>query len=300
MTCPRVSLSNSGPEVSKVVAGLWRIGDWDMSPQKRLAFVEQCIDLGVTTFDQADIYGNYSAEAIFGEALALLPSIREKIEIISKCGIKLTSANRPNHKLKYYDTDPSHIVNSVDRSLKDMNIEYLDMLLIHRPDPLMCFSEIADTFAKLKSAGKVRSFGVSNFSRHQFEMLNEKFPLVTNQVEFSPLHLSPMQDSTFDGLQAMDLHPMIWSALGGGQLFNSELESVTRIGAVISDVAAELDTSFSSVIYAWIFRLPSHPIVLTGSGRIRVINEAVDATQILLTREQWFRILEAIQGKEVD
>lgn len=300
MTCPRVSLSNIGPEVSKVVAGLWRIGDWDMTPQKRLAFVEQCIELGVTTFDQADIYGNYCAEGIFGEALALAPAIRDKIQIISKCGIKLTSDNRPAHKLKYYDTDSSHLISSVDRSLQDMNIDYLDMLLVHRPDPLMCFSDLAYTFSKLKNDGKVRSFGVSNFTRHQFEVLNEKFPLVTNQVEFSPLHLNPMLDSTFDGLQAMNIHPMIWSALAGGQLFNSELESVARIGAAISSVADELETSFSSVIYAWIFRLPSRPIVLTGSGRIRVISEAVDATNIVLSREQWFKILAAVQGKEVD
>ena len=300
MTCPRFLLSNHGPDVSRVVAGLWRIGDWNMTPQKRLAFVEQCIELGVTTFDQADIYGNYSAEAIFGEAIALSPSIRGKIEIISKCGIKLTSDNRPDYKLKYYDTSASHILSSVDRSLNDMNIEYLDMLLIHRPDPLMCFDELADTFSRLKSAGKVRSFGVSNFTRHQFEVLNKKFPLVTNQVEFSPLHIKPMQDSTFDGLQGMNIHPMIWSALAGGQLFNSENEAVVRIGEAISAVATELGASFSSVIYAWIFRLPSHPIVLTGSGRIRVINEAVDASGISLTREQWFSILAAIEGKEVD
>lgn len=299
MSCPRIQLATNGPEFSRVVAGLWRLGDWAMSPQERLTFTEQCIDTGVTTFDQADIYGNYSAEMLFGEALALKPSLRDKMEIVSKCGIKLISDKRPEHKFKSYDTSAAHMVASVDQSLKSMKTDYLDLLLIHRPDPLMSFSEIADTFNQLKQAGKVRHFGVSNFSRHQFECLNEKIPLVTNQVEFSPLHIAPMLDSTFDGLQQHNKAPMIWSALGGGRLFSANDAASVRIRSAIAMVAEQLNASFASVIYAWILRLPSNPIVLTGSGRIAAIKDAVDATAIQLTRDQWFYILEAVTGHEV-
>ncbi len=296
---PRSQLTLKGPDFSRVIAGLWRIGDWNMSAQQRLGFTEQCLELGVTTFDQADIYGNYQAEALFGEALALKPSLRSQIEIISKCGIKLISEHRPEHSLKYYDTCADHILTSVDTSLKNMRTDYLDLLLIHRPDPLMRFDEIAHTFSVLKQAGKVRRFGVSNFSRHQFECLHQRFPLVTNQVEFSPMHTAPMFDETFDGLQNLGIAPMIWSPLAGGQLFTSKDEKALRIKAVINNIADELKVSFASVVYAWIMHLPSQPLVLTGSGRIEAVADAVHATTFTLSKIQWFSILAAITGHEV-
>ena len=299
MICPRSKLSAQSPDFSRIVAGLWRIGDWNMQPQQRLEFLEQCIGLGVTTFDQADIYGNYTAEALMGEALALAPSLRRRIEIVSKCGIKLLSNNRPQHGLKYYDTSAAHITASVEQSLKNLRTDYLDLLLIHRPDPLMDFDAMAQTFTQLQLAGKVRHFGVSNFSRHQFESLHKRFPLVTNQLEFSPLHLAPLDDETFDGLQDQGIAPMIWSPLAGGQLFKSETPASVRLKGVIASIAAQSEVPFASVVYAWIMQLPSRPLPLTGSGRIEAIADAVSATSLTLSREQWFAILAAATGHEV-
>lgn len=299
MSCPRSQMSPHGPDFSRIVAGMWRIGDWGMSQQQRLSFIEQCIELGVTTFDQADIYGNYTAEALFGEALALTPSVRNRIEIVSKCGIKLISQHRPAHGLKHYDTSAVHITASVDHSLTSLRTDYLDLLLIHRPDPLMNFDEIAHTFMQLKQVGKVRHFGVSNFSRHQFDCLHKRVPLVTNQVEFSPLCMTPMLDQTFDGLQDQQIAPMIWSPLAGGQLFQADTPAAQRLQSVIADIAAELEQPFASVVYAWIMHLPSRPVPLTGSGRIAAIADAVSATTFMLSREQWFAILEAASGHEV-
>jgi len=285
--------------LSRIVAGMWRMTEWDMTPQQRLAFIEQCIALGVTSFDHADIYGGYGVEGLFGEALALKPSLREQIQIVSKCGIKLISGRRPTHTIQHYDTSSSHIVASVENSLKELRTDYLDLLLIHRPDPLMDFDEVANTFQRLRSEGKVKEFGVSNFSRHQFETLNKRVPLVTNQVEFSPLHLEPMFDETFDGLQDLGVQPMIWSPLGGGRLFTAGDEQGERLRLKIKEVADELNRPFASVVFAWIMQLPCKPVPLTGSGRIESIQVAVEATQFSLSRPQWFEILRAARGHEV-
>jgi len=288
-----------GLQLSRIVAGMWRMTEWDMAPQQRLAFIEQCLELGVTSFDHADIYGGYGVEALFGEALALKPALRERMQIVSKCGIKLLSPNRPQHTIQHYDTTAAHITASVENSLRQLRTDYLDLLLIHRPDPLMDFDEMEATFTRLRGEGKVRHFGVSNFSRHQFEALNRRIALATNQVEFSPLHLAPMFDETFDGLQDLGVAPMIWSPLGGGRLFSGGDAAGERLRLTIQQVADELQRPFASVVFAWIMQLPCKPVPLTGSGRIAAIGEAVQATQFTLSRQQWFEILRAARGHEV-
>jgi predicted oxidoreductase len=291
--------STGGLQLSRIVAGMWRMTEWDMAPAQRLAFIEQCMALGVTSFDHADIYGDYGVETLFGEALALQPSLRERMQIVSKCGIKLLSARHPGHTIQHYDTTAAHIAASVDNSLRALRTDYLDLLLIHRPDPLMDFDEIAGAFTRLREQGKVRHFGVSNFSRHQFEALNRRIALATNQVEFSPLHLAPMFDETFDGLQDLGVAPMIWSPLGGGRLFSGSDAAAERLRAMIQRVADEVQRPFASVVFAWIMQLPCRPVPLTGSGRIAAIAEAVEATKFTLSRTQWFEILRAARGHEV-
>jgi len=299
LTCPAVATSRGGPALSRIVAGMWRMNEWRMTPQQRLGFIEQCLAMGVTSFDHADIYGGYGVEALFGEALALQPSLRARMQLVSKCGIKLVTPARPAHTIQHYDTSASHIIASAEHSLRQLRTDHLDLLLIHRPDPLMDFDEIAGAFERLRADGKVRHFGVSNFSRHQFECLHRRIPLATNQVECSPLHVAPMFDETFDGLQDLGVAPMIWSALAGGRLFSRDDADGARVRAAIQRVADELGRPFGSVVYAWIMQLPSRPLPLTGSGRIEAVAEAVQATQFSLGREQWFAILRAARGHEV-
>jgi predicted oxidoreductase len=299
LSCPTVPTGAEGMHLSRVVAGMWRMQEWAMAPAQRLAFIEQCVAMGVTTFDHADIYGGYGVEALFGEALALQPSLRERIQLVSKCGIKLLSSARPDHTIQHYDTTAAHIAASVENSLRQLGTDYLDLLLIHRPDPLMDFDEIAQAFTRLREQGKVRHFGVSNFSRHQFEALNRRIALVTNQVEFSPLHTAPMFDETFDGLQDLGVAPMIWSPLGGGRLFQGGDAASERLRGVIQQIADVLQRPFASVVFAWIMQLPCRPLPLTGSGRIAAVAEAVEATTFTLSRSQWFEILRAARGHEV-
>ncbi|WP_332855451.1 aldo/keto reductase [Duganella sp. S19_KUP01_CR8] len=299
LTCPAIVTSKGGLTLSRIVAGMWRMNEWQLTPQQRVSFIEQCLELGVTSFDHADIYGGYGVEAVFGEALALQPSLRARMQLVSKCGIKLVNEARPEHTIQHYDTSASHIVASAEHSLRQLGTDHLDLLLIHRPDPLMDFDEIAGAFEQLRQAGKVRHFGVSNFSRHQFECLNRRIPLATNQVEFSPLCVAPLFDQTFDGLQDLGVAPMIWSPLAGGRLFSRDDADGSRVRAAIQKVADELRRPFGSVVFAWIMQLPSRPLPLTGSGRIQAVAEAVEATQFSLSRSQWFEILRAARGHEV-
>ena len=299
LSCPRITTGPTGLSLSRIVAGMWRMSEWGLSPEQRVAFIEQCIALGVTSFDHADIYGGYAVESLFGDALRLQPSLRDRIELVSKCGIKLISPQRPQHTIQHYDTSAAHIAASVEQSLRQLGTDRLDLLLIHRPDPLMEFDEIAGAFDRLRQAGKVLHFGVSNFSRHQFEALNKRIALSTNQVEFSPLHTAPMFDETFDGLQDLGVSPMIWSPLAGGKLFSGNEDNAENLRLVIKGIADELGKPFASVAFAWIMQLPCRPVPLTGTGRIEAIAVAVAGTQFTLGRSDWFAILRAARGHEI-
>lgn len=299
LPCPRILTREGGVELSRIVAGMWRMTEWDMTPQARVAFIEECLALGVTSFDHADIYGDYGVESLFGEALRLDPSLRDRIELVSKCGIRLISHKHPGHAIQHYDTDAAHIIASTEESLRKLHTDRLDLLLIHRPDPLMDFDEIADAFTRLRQAGKVLHLGVSNFTRHQFEALNRRIALSTNQVEFSPMCTAPMFDETFDGLQDLRIAPMVWSPLGGGRLFDPADERAAVLRQTIQEVAERLGKPFASVVFAWIMQLPSRPVPLTGTRRIAAIADAVVGAGLRLERNDWFRILRAARGHEV-
>lgn len=218
----RITLAPQGPEFSRFVMGYWRLMDWNMSPVQLADFIEEHLDLGITTVDHADIYGGYQCEAAFGEALKRAPALRERMEIVTKCGIATTA--KPEHALGHYITNSAHIVKSAEQSLINLATDRIDLLLIHRPDPLMDADEVAEAFLTLHQSGKVRHFGVSNFTPAQFALLQSRLPftLATNQVEISPVHQPLLLDGTLDQLQQLRIRPMAWSCLGGGRLFNDE------------------------------------------------------------------------------
>lgn len=304
MMTPQIQIAPllNGPQFSRIVLGLWRLADWQMSPAQRLGFLQQALELGITTLDQADIYGDYQSEALLGQALALQPSIRERLQIVSKCGIKLVSSQRPSHGIQHYDTSAAHIIASAEQSLRAMQIDVIDLLLIHRPDPLMNADEIAEAFLSLQQAGKVKHFGVSNFTPAQFELLASRFPLVTNQIELSLLHLQPLQDGTLDQCQRLRIAPMIWSALAGGALLNANTqdERSRRVQQALQRIADARQLAPSTIALAWVLQHPSQPLVLTGSGKIAAIQAAVAATGVTLSREEWFTLWCASAGKGVD
>ncbi|MFW1467346.1 aldo/keto reductase family oxidoreductase [Vibrio parahaemolyticus] len=298
----KVVTAPNGPEFSELVQGYWRAADWGMTAQERLSFLKQHIELGITTVDHADIYGNYECEALFGEALALDKSVRDQIQIVTKCDINLCGDKTPERKMNHYDTSSAHIYQSVNNSLERLNVDEIDVLLIHRPDVLMDADEVAEAFTELHKVGKVKHFGVSNFTPRQFELLQSRLgkPLVTNQVEINPLNFEVAHDGTLDQMQMLRTRPMAWSCLGGGSIFSGESEQSIRVRNELEAIREEVGaTSIDQVIYAWVRRLPSKPIPIIGSGKIERVQTAVNALNIELNREQWYRVWVASKGHGV-
>nr|WP_249744878.1 aldo/keto reductase [Burkholderia pyrrocinia] len=302
--CTTISMGADAAPFSRIVFGMWRIGDWALSGRERRALIEAALELGVTSFDHADIYGDYTAEALFGDVLADAPHLRERMQIITKCGIRLVSARRPAHGIKHYDTRAAHVVASVEQSLRALRTDRLDLLLLHRPDPLMDADEVATTFAALRRDGKVREFGISNFTPAQAALLQDRMAahgmsLATNQVECSLLHLAPLDDGTFDQAQRWRCPPMLWSPLAGGRVLTEASPAATRVRASAARIGDALGVSATTVLFAWLLALPCRPLPIVGSSRIAALREAVEATRIPLGREHWFALLAAARGVEV-
>lgn len=285
--------------LSPLVAGAWRLSEWGFSIDQRLAWIEGNIERGLTSFDHADIYGGYRVEALFGEALAASPGLRNRLQLVTKCGIKLTGPARPAHETHCYDTSAAHITDSVENSLRALHTDRIDLLLIHRPDALMDADEVAATFERLRRDGKVLHFGVSNFTVQQYELLHSRIPLVTNQVECSPLQMAPIHDGSFDQAQRLRARPMIWSPLAGGRLFSEDSEQARRLRWVMGEIGGRLGVSLTTLAIAWLLRLPCRPIPVVGSRRLSATDEAVAAQKLTLTADDWYRIWSASTGHEV-
>ena len=285
--------------LSPIVAGLWRLTEWGLDNAGLQRWIEQALDLGISSFDHADIYGGYAVEERFGDALAGSPGLRQRIQIVTKCGIKLAHPARPTHRINSYDSSAAYVLASVDRSLQALRTDRIDLLLIHRPDLLMDPQELADTFGRLQAAGKVLNFGVSNHAPDQLAMLHRRFALVTNQIEFSPLQMKALSDGTLTQCVDLGLRPMIWSPLGRGRLFSGADEQVRRVHAVLLELGQAHGVSVATMAFAWILRHPSKPWPITGSGRMQALQEAVAALDVKLSAEDWYRVWEASMGHAV-
>jgi predicted oxidoreductase len=286
-------------QLSPIVAGLWRLGQWQLDTPGLVRWIEQAVDLGLTSFDHADIYGGYSVEAAFGQALAASPGLRQRLQIVTKCGIKLVSSVRPAHSLKSYDSSRAHVLASVEQSLRALRTDRIDLLLMHRPDLLMEPDALADTFKDLRTAGKVLHFGVSNHSPSQFALLHRRVALATHQIEFSALQMAALGDGTLEQATDLGLAPMVWSPLAGGRLMTAPDEQAQRVRAVLEALGRERGVSVATMACAWIRRHPSRPIPITGSGRIEALREAVAALDVTLSAEDWYRVWQASMGREV-
>ena len=286
-------------QLSPVVAGLWKMHQWPLGAQGRLRWIEGAVELGITSFDHADIYGGYAVEALFGEALALAPGLRQRLQIVTKCGIRLPHPARPGLAVKHYDSGAAHLQASVDASLASLRCGHIDLLLVHRPDPLTHPDEIARCFERLRAAGKVREFGVSNHTPAQFAALHRRIALVTHQVEFSALQMKALADGTLEQAADLGLPPMIWSPLGSGRLITGDDEHARRVRAALQPLAEAHGVSLATVALAWVMRHPSRPRPITGSGRLEALAEAVAATRLVLDREAWTSVWRASMGHDV-
>jgi predicted oxidoreductase len=293
----RVSITSS-LDFSRIVYGLWRLGDDEnTAPDHVRNKIAACLDQGITTMDQADIYGGYMAEEILGNALRG-SDLRNKIEIVTKCDIVAPVGRYANARVKYYDTSRAHIMASVDHSLNLMGIDHIDLLLVHRPDPMMDHHETGAALDEVIASGKVRSVGVSNFRPWDWELLQSamKNTLVTNQIELSVLahHSFTNGDVAFHQKNATPM--MAWSPLAGGNLFNGQNDAVT---AALDAIARDRGVDVSAVAVAWLLAHPSKILPVMGTNNLSRISRLSDACDVKLDRQEWYEIYTAALGHEV-
>ena len=289
-------------DISPMIIGTMRLGEWGAKLQTNAlqTFIEECIDLDLTTFDHADIYGNYTTEADFGKVLTLKPELRRQIQIITKCGINMVTPNRPNHRIKSYDSSAKHIIKSVENSLTALATDYIDVLLLHRPDYLMEPNEIAEAVNTLYRSGKIHAFGVSNFNTQQVALLQSNVPLFTNQVEASLLHLNAFEDGTLEQCMRLGIKPMAWSPFGGGLLFlESKSENVARIKEIAAPLLKKYEATFDQLMIAFLRRHPVGIIPVLGTTNIERVKSAKGAMKIELEREDWYDLLQASKGETI-
>ena len=293
----RISL-NKEVSLSRIVYGMWRLGDDEYTnPEHVRAKIDASLDQGITSFDQADIYGGYQAEEILGNALSG-SALRNKMEIVTKCDIIAPVGRYADARVKYYDTSRDHIMASVDHSLRLMGIDHIDLLLIHRPDPLMDHHETGAALDEVIASGKVRSVGVSNFRPYDWELLQSamKNKLVTNQIELSVLAHDSFVNGDVAFHQRIGTPLMAWSPLAGGALFSGDHPDVI---SALSKVASENNVDETAVAIAWLLAHPSRILPVLGTNSLERIKGMSDALDVKMDRQTWYEIYTAALGREV-
>lgn len=277
----------------------WGIWGANFTTAQYRQMIESCIEYGIHSFDHADIYGDYTTEAEFGEALKEAPSLRQHIKLITKCGIQMLAPNRPEHTIKSYNTSKEHIIRSVEISLANLGTDYLDVLLIHRPDTLLNPGEVAEAVEELKQQGKIVSFGVSNFLPHQINLLNTYTEIDYNQVEISIIHLNAFEDGTLENCMQHKIIPMAWAPMGGGLFTDDDHPHFRAITATANELAKKYDTGLNEILLAWLHTHPSGIQTVIGTTRIERLVQAKAAVAIRLERADWYGLLQASKGEEV-
>lgn len=283
---------------SKIIAGTMTWGIWgkNLNTAGMIEMMHSCLENEISTFDHADLYGGYTTEAAFGVAFNESKIAREKIQLISKCGIQHQSGNRSN-KIKHYDYSKSYIIWSVERSLKNLQTEYLDLLLLHRPSPLMQTDEVAEAISTLKSDGKILDFGVSNFTPSQTDLIQTKTKVNYNQIQFSATHLEAMLDGSLDHMQIHNIRPMAWNPLGS--VFKTDDEKSKRVKILAESLALKYQIPVDVLLLAWILKHPSGILPVCGTTETTRIAQLMQAPTVVLDLEDWFAIWVESAGTNV-
>ena len=284
--------------LSPIIAGAMNWGVWDknLKTKEMENLIHICFENKITTFDHADIYGSYTTEAQFGKALSNSKIKREQIQLISKCGIQMLAEKR-NNTIKHYDYSKDYIIWSVENSLKNLKTDFLDVLLLHRPSPLMQADEIAEAVEKLKSEGKIIDFGVSNFTSSKTELIRQKTPISYNQIQFSATDYQPMLDGSLDYMQLHQIRPLSWNPLGS--VFRQENMQTYRLRKLLATLVSKYEIGADTILLAWILKHPAHIIPIAGTVNVARIQALMKATELQLSQEDWFAIWTESMGNEV-
>ncbi|TDE06642.1 aldo/keto reductase [Flavobacterium hiemivividum] len=284
--------------LSPIIAGTMNWGVWDknLTSKEMENIIHVCLENKITTFDHADIYGNYTTEADFGKAFASSKIARDKMQLISKCGIQMLAENRDN-RIKHYDYSKAHIIWSVEQSLKNLQTDYLDVFLLHRPSPLMQADEIAEAVEKLKSEGKIIDFGLSNFTSSQTELIRQKTEVSYNQVQFSATNFEPMIDGSFDYMQLNNIRPMSWNPLG--IVFRNDIPQTHRLKKILATLVSKYSLGADTILLAWVLKHPAKVIPIAGTVNVARIQSLIKAVELDLEKEDWFAIWAESMGEDV-
>ena len=282
------------------IIGCRRWGIWgaNFTTKQYETIIDQCLSVDLNIFDHADIYGHYTTEADFGMAIKGKSSLRQQMMLITKCGINMLTPNRPAHSIKSYDTSAAHIKQSVENSLQNFHTDYIDTLLIHRPDLLLNTEEIAATINELKGAGKIKSFGVSNFNTHQVATLQKHVKIEHHQVEISVTHMNAFDDGILDQCQTLGIEAQSWSPMGNG-IFTENTEKNKRILATAKGLSAKYETGVNEILLAFLYIHPANIAPVIGTTQFERIISAKKAMEIQLTREDFYKLWQASAGHEV-
>jgi predicted oxidoreductase len=300
----RVDLAPGGPNVSELVYGTWRILN-DAQPPTSAGLADRfdaCIDVGITTIDTAEIYGNYRVEAAIGASLGRRTGLRDRLEIVTKCGIDVPSDEKRQTRVSHYNATAENIVQCAEKSLRLLNTDRIDIFLIHRPDWLTAADETAAGLNRLVKEGKILHAGVSNYNVHEFNLLNDRMdrPLVTNQIQLSLLHMEAMKDGTLRQCEQLRVRPMAWSPLAGGRLFDTQDDAARRIESCMQNIRDRYAAaSRDALAIAWILAHPARPVAVLGTNKIHRIRSAATASELRLDRQDWYALWEAAQGRNI-
>jgi predicted oxidoreductase len=298
----RTKLATRGPEFSRMVYGTWRLLDAKPTAQEINRRLHACLDLGITTIDTAEIYGLYEVEQRLGTALALSPGLRDKLELVTKAGIYVPCSYHPERHTAHYNATGPRLLKSLEKSLRLLGTDHVELFLVHRPDWLTRADDTAAGLNELLRTGKVRAAGVSNYSPAQFDLLNAQMeqPLVTNQIEFHLLHPEPISDGTLLQCEKLGVLPMAWSPLAGGRIFDPSNPAAPRLAAAAKSMSARYHAAtLEQLAYAWILAHPSHPLPVIGTNKLERLQSAAQADAIVLEREDWYALWEAAQGRKI-
>jgi predicted oxidoreductase len=298
----RIKLAADGPEFSRIVFGTWRLLDSKPTPQEINRRLHDCVDLGITTIDTAEIYGLYEVEKMLGAALALTPGLRDKLEVVTKAGIYVPCSYHPDRRTAHYNATGRRLLKSLEKSLRFLGTDHVELFLVHRPDWLTRADDTATGLNELLRTGKIRAAGVSNYSDSQFDLLNShmEHPLATNQIEFHLLHPEPINDGTLHQCEKLGVRPMAWSPLAGGRMFDPSNPAAQRLAATAKSMSSRYnEATLEQLAYAWILANPSHPLPVIGTTKLDRLHSAAQADAIVLEREDWYALWEAAQGQRV-
>ncbi|MBL0736506.1 aldo/keto reductase [Flavobacterium sp. GN10] len=285
--------------LSPIISGTMNWGVWDknLTTKEMENMIQVSIENKITTFDHADIYGSYTTEADFGKAFHASKIDREKLQLITKCGIQMIAEKRPENKIKHYDYSKDYIIKSVETSLKNLKTDYVDVFLLHRPSPLMQADEIAEAVEKLKGEGKIIDFGLSNFTSSQTELIRQKTEVSYNQVQFSATHYEPMLDGSLDYMQANGIRPLSWNPLG--TVFREDTKQTRRLKKLFSVLLEKYHLGADTLLLSWILKHPAKVIPIAGTVNVARIQSLSKAVELEMDKEDWFAIWTESMGDDV-